>query len=77
MPHSQAKRSSKDRINREWRERLTIGSAGQRSFFDGLYELKLPSIGRPVTRADIDAAIDEEIDARHGPPHDFRRSALS
>jgi AbrB family looped-hinge helix DNA binding protein len=67
--------SEKDeRISHKWRERLTIGSAGERSFFDGLDELKLPSRGRPITRADIDAAIDEEIDARLGRAREGRRS---
>jgi hypothetical protein len=36
------------------------------SIFDRLHELKLPSIGRPVTRAGIDAAVAEEMNARHG-----------
>ncbi len=36
--------------------------ARNRSFFDGLDELKLPSIGRPVTREDIDAAIAQEME---------------
>ncbi len=35
------------------------------SIFDSLDKLRLPSIGRPVTRADIDAAITEEVNARH------------
>jgi hypothetical protein len=34
-----------------------------RGFFDGLDELKRPAIGRPVTRADIKAAVDKEFDA--------------
>ena len=33
-----------------------------KSIFDRLDELKLPSIGRPVTREDIDAAIGEEME---------------
>ena len=33
-----------------------------KSIFDHLDELKLPSIGRPVTREDIDAAIGEEME---------------
>ena len=43
MPHSQARRPSKDQRGR--------------SIFDRLDELKLPSIGRSITQADIDAAI--------------------
>ena len=46
---------------------------GISSFFDGLEELKLPSIGRPVTREDIDAAIEQEVNARHGRSRDRRR----
>ena len=37
-----------------------------KSIFDHLDELKLPSIGRPVTRDDIDAAIEQEVNARYG-----------
>ena len=36
--------------------------ARNKSIFDRLDELKLPSIGRPVTREDIDAAIAEEME---------------
>src|SRR5215470_4267803 len=36
--------------------------ARNKSIFDRLDELKLPSIGRPVTREDIDAAISEEME---------------
>jgi AbrB family looped-hinge helix DNA binding protein len=35
---------------------------GRHSIFDRLEELKLPSIGRTVTQADIDAAIGEAMD---------------
>jgi antitoxin PrlF len=43
-------------------ERSVRMLARNKSFFDGLDELKLPSIGRPVTREDIDAAIAEEME---------------
>jgi AbrB family looped-hinge helix DNA binding protein len=36
--------------------------ARNKSIFDSLDSLKLPSIRRPVTREDIDAAIAEEMD---------------
>ena len=36
--------------------------ARNKSIFDSLDSLKLPSIGRPVTREDIDAAIAEEME---------------
>src|SRR5260370_21756291 len=42
--------------------KLIVTPIRRRSFFDGLDELKLPSIGRPVTREDIDAAIGEEME---------------
>jgi AbrB family looped-hinge helix DNA binding protein len=45
---------------------LTVIPIRRRSIFDRLDKLKLPSIGRPVSREDIDAAIQAEIDARHG-----------
>ena len=38
------------------------GRMPRHSIFDRLDELKLPSIGRPVTRADIDAAISEAME---------------
>jgi AbrB family looped-hinge helix DNA binding protein len=38
------------------------GQVSRRSIFDHLDELKLPSIGRPVTQADIDAAIGEAME---------------
>ena len=41
---------------------MTIVPVRRRSIFERLSELKLPSIGRPVTRADIDAAIGEAMD---------------
>jgi len=44
--------------------KLTVTPIRRRSIFDRLDELKLPSIGRPVTREDIDAAISEEIEER-------------
>jgi AbrB family looped-hinge helix DNA binding protein len=53
--------------------KLTVTAVRRRSFFDGLDELKLPSIGRPVRRDDIDAAIEQEVDARHGRSKDRRR----
>jgi antitoxin PrlF len=53
--------------------KLTVTPVRRRSFFDGLDELKLPSIGRPVTREDIDAAIEQEVNARHGRSKDRRR----
>jgi antitoxin PrlF len=42
--------------------KLTVTPIRRRSIFDRLEELKLPSIGRPVTRADIDAAIGDEME---------------
>jgi AbrB family looped-hinge helix DNA binding protein len=42
--------------------RLTVTPIRRRSIFDRLDELKLPSIGRPVTREDIDAAIGEAME---------------
>src|SRR5258708_39241794 len=44
--------------------KLTVTPVRRRSIFDHLDELKLPSIGRPVTRADIDAAIGEGMEAQ-------------
>jgi len=46
--------------------KLTVIPIRRRSIFDHLDELKLPSIGRPVTRDDIDAAIEQEVNARYG-----------
>ncbi len=43
---------------------LTVVPEKRRSIFEHLDELKLPSIGRPVTREDIDAAIGEAIEER-------------
>jgi antitoxin PrlF len=37
--------------------RLTVTAIHRRSIFDRLDELKLPSLGRPVTGADIDSAV--------------------
>ncbi len=53
--------------------KLTVTLIRRRSIFDHLDELKLPSIGRPVTREDIDAAIEQEVNARHGRSKDRRR----
>ena len=53
--------------------KLTVTPIRRRSIFDRLDELKLPSIGRPVTKADIDAAIEQEIIARHGRSNKRRR----
>ncbi len=53
--------------------KLTVTLIRWRSIFDHLDELKLPSIGRPVTREDIDAAIEQEVNARHGRSKDRRR----
>jgi antitoxin PrlF len=53
--------------------KLTVTPIRRRSIFDSLDELKLPSIGRPVTREDIDSAIEQEIIARHGSSHQRRR----
>jgi AbrB family looped-hinge helix DNA binding protein len=53
--------------------KLTVTPIRRRSIFDGLDELKLPSIGRPVTKEDIDAAIEQEIIARHGRSSERRR----
>jgi antitoxin PrlF len=44
-----------------------------KSIFDRLDELKLPSIGRPVTREDIDAAIGEEMEEQERPIRGQRR----
>ncbi len=44
-----------------------------KSIFDCLDELKLPSIGRPVTREDIDAAIGEEMEEQERRIRDQRR----
>jgi hypothetical protein len=49
MPYSQAKF-------------FLAGQARRRSIFDRLEELELPSIGRPVTRADIDATIGKAME---------------
>ena len=53
--------------------KLTVTPIRRRSIFDHLDELKLPSIGRPVTREDIDAAIEQEVNARYGRSEDRRR----
>jgi antitoxin PrlF len=53
--------------------KLTVTPIRRRSIFDSLDELKLPSIGRPVTREDIDSAIEQEITARHGSSRQRRR----
>jgi antitoxin PrlF len=45
--------------------KLTVTPIRRRSIFERLDELKLPSIGRPVTQADIDAAIEQEVSARY------------
>jgi antitoxin PrlF len=42
--------------------KLTVTPIHRRSIFDRLDELKLPSIGRPVTREDIDAAVGEAME---------------
>jgi antitoxin PrlF len=41
--------------------RLTVTAIHRRSIFDRLDELKLPSLGRPVSEADIDSAVDEAM----------------
>jgi antitoxin PrlF len=41
--------------------RLTVTAIHRRSIFDRLDELKLPSLGRPVTGADIDSAVGEAM----------------
>jgi AbrB family looped-hinge helix DNA binding protein len=38
----------------------------KRSIFERLDELKLPSLGRPLTQEDIDEAIGEAIMEKHG-----------
>jgi antitoxin PrlF len=53
--------------------KLTVTPTRRRSIFDHLDALKLPSIGRPVTREDIDKAIEQEVNARHGRPKGRRR----
>jgi len=45
--------------------KLTVIPIHRRSIFDRLDELKLPSIGRPVTQEDIDAAVAQEVTARY------------
>jgi antitoxin PrlF len=45
--------------------KLTVTPIRRRSIFERLDELKLPSIGRPVTQEDIDAAIEQEVSARY------------
>jgi len=42
---------------------LTVTPLRKRSIFDQLDKLKLPSIGRPTTRADVDCAIEQETRA--------------
>jgi AbrB family looped-hinge helix DNA binding protein len=44
--------------------KLSITPVRRRSIFERLDELKLPSIGRPVTKQDIAAAVEEEVMAR-------------
>jgi antitoxin PrlF len=44
---------------------LTVTAIRRRSIFEQMDELKLPSIGRPVERADIDRAIADEVAERH------------
>jgi AbrB family looped-hinge helix DNA binding protein len=42
--------------------KLTVTPIRRRSIFERLDELKLPSIGRPVTKEDIDAAVGEAME---------------
>jgi antitoxin PrlF len=44
--------------------RLTVTAIHRRSIFDRLDELKLPPLGRRLTRADIDSAVDEAMRAQ-------------
>jgi antitoxin PrlF len=45
--------------------KLTVIPRKRRSIFEHLDELKLPSLGRPVTDADIDAAIETVVKERY------------
>jgi antitoxin PrlF len=45
--------------------RLIITPIRRRSIFEGLDELKLPSLGRQITKADINAAIEAEVKERY------------
>jgi len=42
--------------------KLTVTPIRRRSIFERLDELKLPSIGRPVTKKDIEAAVGEAME---------------
>ena len=44
----------------------TIKPRRRRSIFDRIDELKLPSIGRPLTQADIDEAVATTVSKRFG-----------
>ena len=44
--------------------KLNVTLIPLRSIFEQLPQLKLPSIGRPVTKQDIAAAVEEEVVAR-------------
>jgi antitoxin PrlF len=45
--------------------KLTVTPVRRRSIFEHLDELKLPSLGRPATREDVDAAVGAEVTARY------------
>ncbi len=52
---------------------LTVTPLRKRSIFDQLDDLRLPSIGRPTTRTDIDSAIEQEIAERYARASKGRR----
>ena len=47
---------------------LTVTPILRRSIFEDLDELQLPSLGRPVTRKDIDDAIAETVSEKFARP---------
>jgi antitoxin PrlF len=49
------------RFNLSKSGQLTVTAVHRRSIFDQIDELKLPPLGRTVTQADIDSAIDEAM----------------
>jgi len=52
---------------------LTVTAIGRRSIFERLEELKLPALGRSVTKADIAAAVDEAMREQEDRVRDNRK----
>ena len=57
--------------------RLSVTAIHRRSIFDRLDELKLPSLGRPVTGADIDSAVGDAMTEQEERVRGSRRVSTS